>query len=278
MGWAPARSRWISPMARCWASVRGKGRAWRKRATSSRSSWWRIPVASRSTARLRMTRMVWSRKSSSKASRLRAASLAPIDSGWWIWRMAQVRPTRSRRSRQPAGSGSTSSPARSSASVIQLPRSWVVTPAFSDWGYNGTMRPVRSPTRSTTGLASWRCAPVLGQLAEQRHLGADRKLLGPPRLVEEGAPQVGLAVEHVDVDRRLTAAGGGDPLHRGHHRRLLAHLQVPDGDLGGPVQVAPGVVGQQFEDGVDAGVGQRLALAVTDPLQAADVELAQRRQ
>ena len=35
-------------------------------------------------------------------------------------------------------------------------RSQLITPAFSDCGYTGTMRPVRSPMRSTTGLVIFR--------------------------------------------------------------------------------------------------------------------------
>ena len=40
-----------------------------------------------------MTRIICSRSSSSRARRLRAAPAAPVDSGWWIWRNAHVRPT-----------------------------------------------------------------------------------------------------------------------------------------------------------------------------------------
>ena len=72
MGWGPAMSAAISWMARLWAPVSGKGKAAWKRRTSSPSTTWRMPLDSRSMARLRMTRVICRRKSSSKASRRRA--------------------------------------------------------------------------------------------------------------------------------------------------------------------------------------------------------------
>ena len=81
IGCGPARSALISAMARSWAAGQGKGRPLRKRRTRSPSTWWRIPTASRSTARLRITRIIWSRSSSSKARRRRASWLSARESG-----------------------------------------------------------------------------------------------------------------------------------------------------------------------------------------------------
>ena len=48
-----------------------------------------------------------------------------------------------------------------------------MTPAFSDWGYSGTMRPVLSPTRSTSGLVICRRPPNSSTLPNRTTLMPD---------------------------------------------------------------------------------------------------------
>ena len=103
-------------------------------APARRRPTWRMPLDSRSTARLRMTRASCSRSSSSTTSRRRAAWAAAIDSGLWIERNAHVRSTTSSRSRHSSGSGSAMGPARASASSMKAASSHVARPAFSDCG------------------------------------------------------------------------------------------------------------------------------------------------
>ena len=108
MGTALAMSASISAMARSCAPVRGKGRSPRKRSISGEPVRWEMPLASRSTARLRITSTNCRRSSSSKPSRRRAAFLAPTDSGWCTCHMDQSRLVKPYCSRVLAGSGSSS--------------------------------------------------------------------------------------------------------------------------------------------------------------------------
>ena len=62
-----------SPITRRWAPVKGNPSELVNRWTSSPLVSWLIPTAARSTARLRMISLSWSRSSSSNTSRFRAA-------------------------------------------------------------------------------------------------------------------------------------------------------------------------------------------------------------
>jgi len=128
------------------------------------------------------------------------------------------------------------------------------------------MRPVRSPTRSTSGLVHLPTAAEQIQLSEEDGLPAGHQLLGPPPLVEEGAAQVGGAVEHVDLDQgpALARPPGAHPLHVSENHGLLAHLQVLDRDLLGAVDVPAGIVGDEVEHRRDAHLLQRLGLGGPD--------------
>ena len=76
--------------ARC-APVSSYGNAAYSRPTSSPAMSWRMPRDSRSSARLRITSTVWTRSSSSNASRRRARDWSAIVSGRWISRSASLR-------------------------------------------------------------------------------------------------------------------------------------------------------------------------------------------
>ena len=72
MGTGRAMSAVTSAITRRWAPVRGNPSEAVNRSTSSPSAVWLMPTAARSTARLRMMSLSWSRSSSSNTSRFRA--------------------------------------------------------------------------------------------------------------------------------------------------------------------------------------------------------------
>jgi hypothetical protein len=106
------------------------------------------------------------------------------------------------------------------------------------------------------GVGHLETALVAVQLPEERHLGAGGELLGPPRLVEERQVEVRRPVGHHHLHQRLAPASAGHPgAHLAHHGLdccLLADAQVGDVGALGPVEVAPGVVLEEVEDGADA--------------------------
>ena len=106
IGCGAARSASISAITRRWAAVSGKLKAAWNRRTSSPPVSWRIPTASRSIARLRMTSASCTRSSSSNASRRRARCLSSIDSGRWMSCNAAPRSISPNRRRTGPGTGS----------------------------------------------------------------------------------------------------------------------------------------------------------------------------
>ena len=69
-----------------------------------------------------------------QSEKAQLTTCSSVDSGTWMPRTAASRVTRSHRSSTASGTGSSSSPARRSASSTQPPISHVVSWAFSDWG------------------------------------------------------------------------------------------------------------------------------------------------
>src|SRR5204862_4821593 len=96
-------------------------------------------------------------------------------------------------------------------------------------------------------------APVEVDLAEERGFGALPQLLGAPRLVEEGAPQVPAAVADLDLDQRPAVAGAPrrHPLPRAEPQCFLAASQAGDLGLVGPVDVPAGVVLEEIKHRLD---------------------------
>ena len=177
-------------------------------------------------------------------------------------------------SRHPTGSGSANSPARSSASVDELPDLPRRQPGLGGGGVHRQDAQRLASRRHAghhvdDGVRQLAGAPVLGDLAEEDRLGAGLELLGPPGLVEEHDLQPARVVAHHDVDDRPTRAGAprAGRLHGGQHRRLVADLEVRDVGLPGAVDVAARVRGDQIEDRLDAELGQPPALALGHRLE-----------
>ncbi len=95
IGCGAARSPPISAIAARWSAVRSNGRRSRNASRSGPSVTWAMPRVVRSMCRLRWTRAIWTRSSSSSTSRRRATSLCAIDSGAWMPAKASGRVTRS---------------------------------------------------------------------------------------------------------------------------------------------------------------------------------------
>jgi hypothetical protein len=120
-------------------------------------------------------------------------------------------------------------------------------------------------------------APVRLDLAEQHRLGAHRQLAGSPRLVEEDGPEVAGPVGQVDLHQRPTLAGaaGAHLPHPGQHQSLVPRSKIAQAGLAGPVEVAPRIVRQQVQHGVDPDGGQGFGLLGPDPGQLPDGDVGQ---
>ena len=199
---ANARSASISAIARCCAPVSGNGSApWKPSRPARRRPTCAIPLASRSSARLRSTSANCTRSSSSNTSR--RAPLGDIGHRLGLVDRRRARVARSMK----RGRSSTRRRQRVDDAALRRaaqrlgtapPISHVLSPAFSRLRDTPAMiRPVLSPTRSTTGFVICRVPAVRLELAEEDGLGARRELTFAPRLVEERARELAGAVAHV---------------------------------------------------------------------------------
>ena len=98
---------------------------------------------------------------------------------------------------------------------------------------------------------------------EEERKGADRQLLGPPRLIEEHDRHPPTAIGDLELDPRRGPAAtsragrrGADPGHRGQNGGLLPLSQLPDRCHATTVDVAPRIVRDQVEHRGDAQLGQ----------------------
>ena len=150
-------------------------------------------------------------------------------------------------------------------------------PAFSDCGYTGTIRPVRSPTRSTTGFVIRGRPRKRSTLPNTTTWVPSLSCLVPPGLVEERDRQVARPVEehHFDQGSPLPGAPDRAAPDRPEHHGFLPVDQVGDIGLVGPVDVAPRVVGDQVQHGVDADGVEGLAVPGPDPVEPVDPDLRQ---
>ena len=190
----------------------GNASAARNRRTSSPSTTWRIPTASRSIARLRITSTSCTRSSSSNASRRRAFSLSAIVSGRWMsWRACQ-RSISASRWRTAAGTGS----ARPRGPGLLQ---GILDPAGDLPRVQLRLLRLRVDRHDAPGAVTdqvddrvrhLEAAAVRVDLPVQGDLQARRQLALPPRLVEEHDVQLAAVV----ADHRL------------HHRAPVAHLTL----------------------------------------------------
>ena len=129
----------------------------------------------------------------------------------------------------------------------------------------------RADNHVDDGIGHLTLTLVVADLAKEECLDPEGELLLAPRLIEEDHPQRVEEVAHHHLDDRPTLARP-TRLHRLHlpeDRGLVADVEIREVDPLRAIDVAPGVDGEQVEDGLDAErrqCGGTLLANVTDSL------------
>jgi hypothetical protein len=70
----------------------------------------------------------------------------------------------------------------------------------------------------------------------------------------------------------VTGPASGHPFDGCDHGGLLAVTKLADGSLGRAIEIAPGIVGEEIENGFDPGIGERSPLLGTNAPEAPHVQ------